>query len=150
MELKVLPVFQVLIATLLMVLITRIFPQFNFELSTNKIFSLGIFLLAMIVGLLAVYCFKQHQTTVNPTKPENASKVVDSGIYALSRNPMYLALVLVLISLCFYLHNVSAFFILPPFIWYITKYQIIPEEQALTILFGEDFESYCSRVRRWV
>ncbi len=82
--------------------------------------------------------------------PEKASKVVDTGIYAYSRNPMYLALLLVLLALASFLANIAVLFIIPVFIAYITRFQIIPEERALTNNFGRDYLDYTNRVRRWI
>ena len=48
-----------------------------------------------IVGLLE---FRKFQTTMNPLKPENASKIVQTGIYSKTRNPMYLGMVFILIG----------------------------------------------------
>ena len=76
--------------------------------------------------------------------------MVDSGIYAYSRNPMYLALVLVLFALAFYCGNITCFAIIPLFIWYITQYQIKPEEVMLDKLFPNEYQAYSKKVRRWL
>jgi protein-S-isoprenylcysteine O-methyltransferase Ste14 len=63
---------------------------------------------------------------------------------------MYLAMLLGTLALAVYLQNIASFFILPLFITYLTRYQIIPEEQMLETLFGEEFNAYCRKVRRWL
>jgi len=150
LELKVIPVIQVFIALVLMYILEKALPSLSYAFQYSLFVSWLIFALAMVIGLLAVYCFRQHKTTVDPSGPEKASQVVDSGIYAYSRNPMYLALVLVLISVAVYRQNVISFSVIPLFILYITKYQILPEERALTSLFGEEFKAYCLKVKRWL
>ncbi len=150
LELKVIPVIQVFIVLVLMYILEKALPSLSYTFQYSLFASIFIFAIAMVVGLLAVYCFRQHKTTVDPSAPEKASQVVDTGIYAYSRNPMYLALVLVLISVAVYRQNVINFSVIPLFILYITKYQILPEERALTSLFGEEFKAYCLKVNRWL
>ena len=108
----------------------------------------------LIVGLLlmfvAVASFVAAKTTVNPLRPSRASSLVTTGIFRISRNPMYLGDLLVLAALAVWLGNVVNVVLLVFFIWYINRFQIIPEERALTNLFGESYVAYCSRVRRWL
>ena len=108
----------------------------------------------LIVGLLlmavAVASLFAAKTTVNPLRPSRASSLVTTGIFRLSRNPIYLGDILVLTALAVWLGNVVNLLLLVPFVWYIKRYQIIPEERALTSLFGAIYVAYCSRVRRWL
>ena len=150
MELKVIPVIQVIITALLMVTLAKLLPELSYSCYLSHIISKFLFTLAAIIGLLAVYCFQKAKTTINPSQPEKATSIVDSGIYRFSRNPMYLALLFVVITLAVYLQNIASFFIIPLFIGYITRFQIIPEERALMTVFGEDFTIYCKKVRRWL
>ena len=154
MELKVIPIVQVIIALALMTLIQYYLPTLNYsefiEPSISSIMALILLLIAIIIGFLAIYSFSKHQTTVNPTKPETSSQVVDSGIYQYSRNPMYLAMLLALIAYACYLENLFAFTICGLFVWYIGRYQITPEERMLTKLFADDYTHYKSCVRRWL
>jgi len=83
-------------------------------------------------------------------RPEKASSLVSSGIYKLTRNPMYLGLLLVLLAWAVFLSNALPFIFLPAFIIYINQFQIGPEEIALSSAFGQEFEAYKSRVRRWL
>jgi len=88
---------------------------------------------------------------VNPTKPSDASSLVVQGIYRVSRNPMYLGVLLLLIAWGIYLEHLIVVFVLPAaFVIYMNKFQIEPEEQALQKLFGDDFASYKKKVRRWI
>jgi len=100
-----------------------------------------------IAGLLA---FRRSKTTINPLHPEKSSTLVSGGIYNITRNPMYCGMVAFLIAWMSYLGNSSTLIGVFLFMWYITKFQIIPEEQILTKLFGEDFVAYQNRVRRWL
>jgi protein-S-isoprenylcysteine O-methyltransferase Ste14 len=102
------------------------------------------------IGLVGLVQFYRESTSINPHKPDNASSLVDSGIYRLSRNPMYVALLLILISYGIHLGDILAFLILPLFVLYMNYFQIIPEEKVLQEKFSEDFEKYRSEVRRWI
>lgn len=102
------------------------------------------------IGVGGLKSFKHAQTTINPLKPESASNLVSSGIFKYTRNPMYISLTLLLCSWGVYLESAWAWILVPAFILYITRYQIIPEERAMQQLFGEEFEQYKMRVRRWL
>jgi protein-S-isoprenylcysteine O-methyltransferase Ste14 len=97
-----------------------------------------------------VVSFRRARTTVNPTKPESSSVLVDSGIYRLTRNPMYLGFSLGLSGWAVMLSNMFAFLLLPIFILYMDRFQIEPEEKALAAIFGRQFAVYKTRVRRWL
>jgi protein-S-isoprenylcysteine O-methyltransferase Ste14 len=83
-------------------------------------------------------------------KPEEAKKIVDTGIYRYSRNPMYLAMLLMLLSMCVLVHNYLSLIALPIFWAYITRFQIIPEERQLKDNFGKPYLDYVHKVRRWI
>ncbi|TMN79719.1 MULTISPECIES: isoprenylcysteine carboxylmethyltransferase family protein [unclassified Pseudoalteromonas] len=108
----------------------------------------------VIIGCVScvagVVSFKLAKTTVNPSKPEQASKLVTSGIYRISRNPMYLGFAFILAGWGVWLSSVWAMLGVVGFIGYLTLFQILPEERALTKLFGEEFTTYKARVRRWL
>jgi protein-S-isoprenylcysteine O-methyltransferase Ste14 len=112
---------------------------------------------AIVIALLGVgaavsgnIAFRRAKTTVNPFKPETASSLVTSGIYRVTRNPMYLGMLLVLVGWAVFLANGIAVIAVALFPAYITRFQIKPEERALMALFGEQYASYSSRVRRWL
>lgn len=113
--------------------------------------------LAVAVGLAGLVCtaagllaFSRAKTTTNPFKPEEASALVTGGIYRLTRNPIYLGLATILLAWAIYLSSPLALVALPLFVWYMNRFQIGPEERALTGLFGEEYIAYCGRVRRWL
>jgi protein-S-isoprenylcysteine O-methyltransferase Ste14 len=109
-----------------------------------------LMLTGVIVSGLGVASFRRAQTTVNPMKPASASVLVDGGIYRLTRNPMYLGFLVVLLGWAIFLSNGGAFLLLPAFVYYMNRFQIKPEEKALVALFGQTFAAYKTRVRRWL
>ena len=150
LELKIIPPVQLIISAVLMVSLASYLPQYQFELTIRLPLVILIILAASVIGVLALYDFHKHQTTFHPHTPEKTSKVVDTGVFAYSRNPMYISLIITLIALGIYLQNYSSFTIVPLFIWYITRFQIIPEERMLDKLFPNDYQAYCQKVRRWL
>jgi protein-S-isoprenylcysteine O-methyltransferase Ste14 len=109
---------------------------------------------AALIGVLffisGAVSFRRAKTTVNPLKPESASSLVTSGIYRISRNPMYVGLALFLVAWAVYLASPWAFLGVVAFVIYINYFQILPEERALAALFGSEFALYQSKVRRWL
>jgi len=103
-----------------------------------------------VVGVAGIYSFRNARTTVNPWRTYDSSALVVSGIYRLSRNPMYLGLLLALFGRGLFLANVFAVALAWAFIPYMNRFQIGPEERALEQTYGQPFRDYCGRVRRWL
>lgn len=104
-------------------------------------------------GVFAFFSFAgflQARTTINPVKPERASVLVTHGIYHFTRNPMYVSLLLLLVSYAFSLWTWEALLGPIAYVAYITRFQIIPEERILEAKFGSEFLAYKRRVRRWI
>jgi protein-S-isoprenylcysteine O-methyltransferase Ste14 len=114
------------------------------------VLGLGLGAFGVLIALLAMRQFRAAQTTVNPLLPESASSLVTSGVFGYSRNPMYVGLLLVSAGWALWLGSLSNIAMMLLFALLITELQIKPEENALKKLFGEDYEAYCRRVRRWV
>jgi len=102
------------------------------------------------VALAGVIAFRRAKTTVSPLTPETTSAMVTSGVYGVSRNPMYVGFLLVLIGWAAFLSHALAFALLPLFVAYMNRFQIEPEERALSAKFGGQFQEYRRSVRRWV
>ncbi|WP_244745039.1 methyltransferase family protein [Maribacter dokdonensis] len=109
-------------------------------------FLVGI---GMVIALLALLQFRFAKTTVDPTKPDKAQSLVVSGVFKFSRNPMYLALLLILLALGIFLGNAFNTLVAAGFVAYMNRFQIIPEEQILLNKFGRSFKDYCILTRRW-
>ncbi len=126
----------------------------GFALSIDIPGKIWIAVLAVLVGcfisLLGVLAFWQAKTTVDPRIPAEASQLVNSGIYQLSRNSMYLGFLLALFGWAVYLSDVTAFFLLPVYILYMNRFQIKPEERFMLEKFGNEYETYKAEVRRWI
>lgn len=109
--------------------------------------------LAVLAGVLmavALVTMVKAKTTFDPRKPEKAAHLVTHGVFRCSRNPIYAADLLLLLAVACWLGNVATFVVVPVFVLYLNRFQIVPEEVALETLFGEDFRAYRMRVRRWL
>jgi len=149
-KLKIPPAFQVAIFAFLIWLISRLTAVKHLDFQYQEEFSWFIFAFGVLIGIIAVYAFRKAQTSVDPRNPNKTSKLVIVGIYKISRNPMYLGLFLILLAFVIRLGNLYTVPVLLVFVWYITTFQIKPEEIALKDLFGEDFSHYLKTVSRWI
>ena len=125
-------------------------PRLSFTLAGSSAIALALVGLGGAMAIAGVIAFRDKRTTINPLTPGASSSVVSSGIYRVSRNPMYLGFLLALAGWAAYLSNAGAALLLPCFVAYMTQYQIKPEERALLAKFGSEFAQYMSRVRRWL
>lgn len=150
MKLLIPPPILTLMSAILMLIISKYFNKANFSLNQHNQFALFFLIVALIIIVISIAKFIKIKTTISPLKPNKTSILVDSGIYKHTRNPMYLGLLLILFSLFLYLKNFLSFFVLPLFVIYITKNQILPEEKVLENLFGDQYKKYKNKVRRWI
>ena len=150
MKLLIPPPILTLMSAILMLIISKYFNKANFSLNQHNQFALFFLIVALIIILISIAKFIKIKTTISPLKPNKTSILVDSGIYKYTRNPMYLGLLLILFSLFLYLKNFLSFLVLPLFVIYITKNQILPEEKVLENLFGDQYKKYKNKVRRWI
>lgn len=125
-------------------------PTVDVSAVVRLIVAAVVAIFAAFFALAGVVSFRRAKTTINPINPENASSLVNSGIYGVSRNPMYLGLALLLVAWAVYLSSLWSLVGVLAFILYVNRFQITPEERALTALFGDQFLSYQSKVRRWL
>ena len=126
----------------------NIFPKI--EVSNKAIFGSFIIIIGLIIILSAIILFKKYRTTISPTNPSNATKLITSGIYKFTRNPMYLGLLFVLFGISIILNPIGGLLLIPLFILYLNFFQIIPEENAMVDLFKDEFFEYKKNVRKWI
>jgi protein-S-isoprenylcysteine O-methyltransferase Ste14 len=106
--------------------------------------------LSAALALVAFASFRVARTTINPLDPARASTLVTGGIFRLSRNPMYLSLLLLLVAYAVRLDSWVEWLGPVLFAVYVTRFQIIPEERILAVKFGEAYAAYRNRTRRWL
>lgn len=112
--------------------------------------SAALLSLGAAIAIIGLRTSAKAHTTHDPLRPESASALVTQGIYAWTRNPMYVGLTLMLTGICVWSGGGAGIGLVPAFVAYIDRFQIRPEERALRRKFGEAFEVYRTRVRRWL
>lgn len=120
------------------------FDFFGRELLLKIIFGLGL-----LIASVAIFQFRRKKTTVNPLEPNKVSSLVTSGIFNYTRNPMYLGLLLILIAVGLFLQNAFNTLLVGGFVFYMNRFQILPEEEILAKRFGQEYKLYLKAVRRW-
>ena len=120
------------------------------DASTAPLETAGTFMI--ILGILLIgwgmLTFVRAKTAILPIK--SASRLVDSGPYRLTRNPMYTGMSLIYLGSMLVLNFVWALFIFPLVIWILYRFVISKEERYLLAEFGDEYEDYRHRVRRWM
>lgn len=132
-----------------MYLFARILPVGYFDFFGRRFL---VYLLCgggVLIGLISLLQFAKHRTPTDPFKPNRARKLVTNGIYQYSRNPMYLALLLVLLGWGVSLGNAFNTLLAAGFVAYMNAFQIRPEEEVMEQKFGAAYRQYCILVRRW-
>ena len=150
LELRLPPVALVIILAGAMWLLVAVSPAQAIALPAAVAVATVCMLAGAAVALLGVHAFKQARTTVDPRSPDKAETLVVAGIYRLSRNPMYLGFLLILLGFACYLQHMLPFLLLPLFVLYINRFQILPEERYMQQKFAADFSAYCAKVPRWL
>ena len=112
--------------------------------------SFFILSLGILVFINPVLKFIKSKTNINPIQFEETNRLVTSGIFKYSRNPMYLGMLMIIISTSIFYLNIYS--ILTPFlfVFWINKFQIKREEIFLTEKFGKEYLSYKNKTRRWL
>ena len=150
LELKVPPPVVAILFALLMWLVSSLGGATGISFGYRLGVAIVVAAMGVVVGFSAMAAFVRNKTTMNPTKPGATSSLVTNGVFRLTRNPMYLSLVLYLVAWAVYLSSWPALLLVPLFVLYMNQFQIKPEERALSALFGPQYASYQARVRRWV
>ena len=150
LELKVPPLLLALVLAAAMWLSATQLPSLALTLPWRQGLAITVAGVGLLFVLAAGYAFRKVKTTVNPTKPAAASSVVVTGVYRMSRNPMYVGALLALAGWALYLSHPLPFLFLPAFVAYMNRFQISPEERALSAKFGVEYETYKHAVRRWL
>lgn len=120
------------------------------DASTAPIETAGIFMIVLGVLIIGwgMWTFVRARTAILPMRP--ASRLVDTGPYRLTRNPMYTGMSLVYLGSMLVLNWVWALFLFPIVIWLLYRFVISREEGYLAAEFGEEYRDYCRRVRRFI
>ena len=150
LELRIPPPVVALLIAAAMWGISLVTPLAEVPARIRLITAIVIALLGVATAISGVVAFRRAKTTLNPLKPETSSSLVTSGIYRLTRNPMYLGLALALLAWTVFLSSAWALPGLPAFALYMNRFHIAPEERVLSDMFGGAYTPYQGKVRRWL
>ncbi len=150
LELRVPPVVVMVVVAGLMGLAATLLPALALVIPGQAVATILLVATGLAFGLAGVIAFHQAATTVDPTNPQGTSSLVRRDIYRITRNPMYLGMLLILTGWAVWLAHPLSFLGLPLFVIYLNHFQIKPEERALRVKFGESYDAYAQTVRRWL
>ncbi|WP_420575504.1 methyltransferase family protein [Ekhidna sp.] len=150
MNLKVPPVVIFFLGLGIIFGVYYLMPNLTYSFPYQTLISRIFLALGVLVVFSGIIAFRMKRTTADPLHPEKASFLVTTGIYQYTRNPMYLGMAFVLIGGIIRIGNPLSLIGVIFFIWYLDRFQVRPEEEALKKHFGEEFEQYRENVRRWM
>ena len=148
LENKIPPAVVWLVCALIMKSIAYVLPFV--ALPHLPVVAIVMTLIGIGAGIAGIWNFYKARTTINPLEPSETTHFVSEGIYKLSRNPMYVGLACCLVSWAIWLSYLLPWLGVLLFIAYMTRFQIIPEERVLKQKFGDEYQNYCLKVRRWL
>lgn len=145
---KIIPPVYLLLSIAVMVFLYFLFPG-----ATVLVFPwnfLGIIPLAVGIGinLVADRSFKNYNTPVKPL--EKSTTLVTHGVFRVSRNPMYLGFVLILLGIALCMGSLTPFIVVFLFAIFLDIVFIRFEEKKLEETFGQAWLEYTKSVRRWI
>ncbi|APQ15854.1 methyltransferase family protein [Maribacter hydrothermalis] len=149
MELKLPPAIVFLFFGLTMYILASFLPFGFFDFFGRILLVKILIAFGVLIAFAALFQFYIAKTIIDPTKPNNASKLVVNGVFKFSRNPMYLAMLVALLAFGVFLGNAFNTLVAAAFVGYMNRFQIIPEERVLLDKFGRSFKEYCTLTRRW-
>lgn len=150
LEHKIPPPVVALLVGVAMWFVAPLGPALALDPTPRHVIAACLVAVALVFDVSGLLAFRASRTTINPLTPARASRLVTGGVYRITRNPMYLGLCFLLMAWAVYLSALLPWAGLPLFVLYITRFQILPEEHALRQLFGEQYDRYTARVRRWL
>ena len=149
LELKIPPGVVFIVCVGIIWTIDNLLPS-PFDISVSSWIIRTILALGVLTGVAGVIQFAVRTTSVNSHKPERASFLITSGVYRLSRNPMYLSMLFILVAAVLKFGHPLGVISLPLYVWYMNRFQIIPEEKVMEEKFGDAYRNYKESVRRWI
>lgn len=150
LETRVPPPVVMLIAVVWIWGLRHAFPEMGVFIPGRRAICWALLGVGLLVAVAGVVSFRRARTTVNPMKPDTTSALVTGGIYRITRNPMYLGDVLILLAAVVFFSNPLGLAGVVLFIAWMNLLQIPAEERALRARFGAAYDAYRARVRRWL
>ena len=150
LDLKIPPPIVAILCALGIVYLPDLFGLQAFEIPLQGWVAGVVIAFGLSFDLMGLLEFRKHATTISPLSPNKSALVVSSGIYRITRNPMYLGMAIVLVGVTIAFGSAIGLLMVLVFVLYITRFQIKPEERILEAKFGEAFVDYKAKVKRWI
>jgi protein-S-isoprenylcysteine O-methyltransferase Ste14 len=150
LELRIPPPLVMLIVAALMWIAARQTSPFTYLFMGRIGLAIVLAVVGVSIAVAGVVEFRKARTTINPLRPTDSTSIVTSGVYRITRNPMYLGMLVLLLAWAALLGNALSLILSATFVAFITRYQIRPEERILIAKFGRPYENYLRAVRRWL
>lgn len=104
--------------------------------------------IGLVIIIISAGMFRRNKTNIEPWK--TTTTIISTGIYAFSRNPIYLSFLIIGLGLALLCNTVWIILMQIPFLMVMNHYVISREERYLSVKFGDDYQSYMRKVRRWL
>jgi|KBSMisStaDraftv2_1062788.scaffolds.fasta_scaffold650833_2 protein-S-isoprenylcysteine O-methyltransferase Ste14 len=150
LENKIPPPILMLLVAASMWGVSKVQPAIAIEPRLHSALTAALGAIAVLFGVGGIITFRLAKTTINPVQIDRASRVVSNGVYRITRNPMYVGLTGLLVTWSVFLAVPVT--LLGPilFAMFTHRFQILPEERVMSAKFGNDYDEYRNRVRRWL
>ena len=129
-------------------ILNRYLPLGEFPSRVDSLVGYFFISISIVLAGSSLAMFFKSRTTIVPHGQPAA--LVARGPYRLSRNPMYLGLLCLLVGIACLLGSLSPFLVPPMFVIVISKIFIPMEEANMSAKFGEEYRTYQTQVRRWI
>lgn len=134
----------------LIVVVATLLPVASFPFRGHVALAIVLVVAGVALPIAGALEMRGRRTTVDPRKPHRSRTLVTTGMFRLSRNPIYLGLASLLMGIALLWVSVPGVLLVFLFCVYMTRFQVLPEERALRAKFGAEFDRYSHRVRRWI
>ena len=145
---KIYPPLMVLAGILAQLLIGYVAPVQPILNETWQYIGVGLMLFGFAVILLVARGFRKNETTIIPDG--QPSTLMENGLFAYSRNPIYLSMTIFLLGSALAVGQIWALAIVPVFVLLVRQIWIVKAEESLEAEFGQIYRNYKMRVRRWL
>jgi protein-S-isoprenylcysteine O-methyltransferase Ste14 len=145
---RVLPPTYLFLSMTIMALLHYLIPVGKIIPSPWGLLGIIPLMVGIALNLIADTSFKRKGTTVKPF--EFSSTLITDGVYRRSRHPMYLGMVLILFGVAALMGSLTPFIVVVIFAAIMERVFVRTEEKMLAQKFGEVWEAYKKRVRRWI
>ncbi len=145
---RIVPPVYFLAALLAMTALHFWLPLARFVGPPLSYFGVVLIIAGLAIAGTAAASFAKAGTPVVPF--ETSTTIVKTGMYRVTRNPMYLGMFSVLLGVALLYGTLTPLLPIPAFVWVIRTRFVLPEEAFLEDLFGDEYLVYKSQVRRWL